>query len=95
MATSEIYFTWTSAFAQGESESLSNNVKWGKRKGFAQGKYPFPYQSMLGYRKGPDGQPEIVPEEAEQIQLIFRLFLLGPQPAANQRGPGAPEHSHP
>lgn len=77
MATSEIYFTWTSAFAQGESESLSNNVKWGKRKGFAQGKYPFPYQSMLGYRKGPDGQPEIVPEEAEQIRLIFRLFLLG------------------
>ena len=69
--------TWTSAFAQGESESLSNNVKWGKRKGFAQGKYPFPYQSMLGYRKGPDGQPEIVPEEAEQIRLIFRLFLLG------------------
>ena len=35
--TSEIFFTWTSAFAQGESESLSNNVKWGKRKGYSQG----------------------------------------------------------
>ena len=33
--TSEIFFTWTSAFAQGESESLSNNVKWGKRKGYS------------------------------------------------------------
>ena len=77
MATSEIYFTWTSAFAQGESESLSNNVKWGIRKGFDQGKFPFPYKSMLGYRKSSDGTPEIVPEEAEHVRLIFRLFLLG------------------
>ena len=77
MATSEIYFTWTSAFAQGESESLSNNVKWGIRKGFAQGKFSFPYKSMLGYRKSSDGTPEIVPEEAEHVRLIFRLFLLG------------------
>lgn len=75
--TSEIFFTWTSAFAQGESESLSNNVKWGKRKGYSQGKFAFPYKSLLGYQKGEDGEPEIVPEEAEQIKLIFSLFLLG------------------
>ena len=75
--TSEIFFTWTSAFAQGESESLSNNVKWGKRKGYSQGKFAFPYSSMLGYRKGEDGEPEIVPEEAEHIKMIFNLFLLG------------------
>lgn len=75
--TSEIFFTWTSAFAQGESESLSNNVKWGKRKGYSQGRFAFPYSSMLGYRKGEDGEPEIVPEEAEYIKMIFNLFLLG------------------
>ena len=75
--TSEIFFTWTSAFAQGESESLSNNVKWGKRKGYSQGNFAFPYKSMLGYRKGEDGEPEIVPEEAEHIKMIFNLFLLG------------------
>ncbi len=75
--TSEIFFTWTSAFAQGESESLSNNVKWGKRKGYSQGKFAFPYSSMLGYRKGENGEPEIVPEEAEHIKMIFNLFLLG------------------
>ena len=75
--TSEIFFTWTSAFAQGESESLSNNVKWGKRKGYSQGRFAFPYSSMLGYRKGEDGEPEIVPEEAEHIKMIFNLFLLG------------------
>ena len=75
--TSEIFFTWTSAFAQGESESLSNNVKWGKRKGYSQGKFSFPYNSLLGYKKGEDGEPEIVPEEAEHIKMIFNLFLLG------------------
>ena len=75
--TSEIFFTWTSAFAQGESESLSNNVKWGKRKGYSQGKFAFPYKNMLGYKKGEDGEPEIIPEEAEQIKMIFNLFLLG------------------
>ena len=75
--TSEIFFTWTSAFAQGESESLSNNVKWGKRKGYSQGRFAFPYSSMLGYRKSEDGEPEIVPEEAEHIKMIFNLFLLG------------------
>ena len=75
--TSEIFFTWTSAFAQGESESLSNNVKWGKRKGYSQGNFAFPYKNMLGYKKGEDGEPEIVPEEAEHIKMIFNLFLLG------------------
>ena len=39
--TSEIFFTWTSAFAQGESESLSNNVKWGSEKGTAKEGLPF------------------------------------------------------
>ena len=29
------------------------------------------------YRKGEDGEPEIVPEEAEHIKMIFNLFLLG------------------
>lgn len=32
---------------------------------------------MLGYRKGTDGQPEIVPEEAEIIRRIYRRYLAG------------------
>lgn len=40
-------------------------------------RFAFPYSSMLGYRKGEDGEPEIVPEEAEHIKMIFNLFLLG------------------
>ena len=32
---------------------------------------------MLGYRKGADGQPEIVPEEAEIVLDIFDGYLSG------------------
>lgn len=36
-----------------------------------------PYSSFLGYRKGSDGLPEIVPEEAETVRGIYRLFIQG------------------
>lgn len=32
---------------------------------------------LFGYRKGPDGLPEIVPEEAETVREIYRLFIQG------------------
>lgn len=38
------------------------------------------YKQFLGYRKGEDGQPEIVPEEAETVRRIYRLFLEGKTP---------------
>ena len=38
---------------------------------------PFQYKHLLGYRKGADGKPEIVPEEAETVRLIFSLYLDG------------------
>ena len=40
-------------------------------------KVVFRYKNFLGYRKGEDGQPEIVPEEAETIRLIYDRFLAG------------------
>ena len=36
-----------------------------------------PYKNFLGYRKGENGEPEIVPEEAEVVRRIYRLFLEG------------------
>lgn len=45
--------------------------------GYRQGKFNFHYKNFLGYRKGPDGEPEIVPEEAEVIRLIAQNFLNG------------------
>lgn len=72
----ELLITIMSSLAQEESRSISENVKWGIRKRFQEGKPRFPYAS-LGYRKGADGNPEIVEEEAEIVRYIFSEFLLG------------------
>lgn len=37
----------------------------------------FQYSKLLGYQKGADGKPEIVPDEAETVHLIYELFLDG------------------
>lgn len=44
-----------SSLAQEESRSISENVTWGHRKRFADGKVCVPYRHFLGYDKGPDG----------------------------------------
>ena len=40
-------------------------------------KVTFQYSKLLGYRRGEDGQPEIVPEDAETVKRIFRRYLDG------------------
>lgn len=73
----EFYITIYGSIAQSESENISANVKWGKAQSAKEGKVNFHYQNFLGYRKGTAGKPEIVPEEAETIRLIYGLFLAG------------------
>ncbi|MBQ7504757.1 MAG: recombinase family protein [Ruminococcus sp.] len=73
----ELLITIMSSLAQEESRSISENVTWGQRKRFADGKVSLPYKSFLGYKKGKDGLPEIVPEEAETVRIIYRLFIGG------------------
>ena len=63
--------------AEEESRSLSESVKWGKRRRMQAGKAFIPYHLFLGYRKGADGKPEIVPEEAEIVREIFQMSLNG------------------
>lgn len=75
--SSEFLITLFSGFAQAESESLSKNVAWGKQKSAEAGKVAFQYKKMPGYRKGADGQPEIVLEEAEIIRRIYHRYLDG------------------
>ena len=74
---SEMILTCLSSFAQAESESISGNVTKGIRMGYRQGRFSFRYKNFLGYRKGPDGEPEIVPEEAKIIRLIAQNYLNG------------------
>ena len=73
----ELLITIMSSLAQEESRSISENVTWGQRKRFADGKVSMAYKHFLGYRKGPDGQPEIDPEEAETVRNIYRWFMEG------------------
>ena len=73
----ELLITIMSSLAQEESRSISENVTWGKRKFFADGKVYLPYKNFLGYEKGEDGLPKIVPEEAEIIRYIYAMFLEG------------------
>ena len=73
----EFYITIYGSIAQSESENISANIKWGKAQAAREGKVVFRYKNFLGYRKGEDGQPEIVPEEAETIRFIYDRFLAG------------------
>ena len=73
----ELLITLMSSLAQEESRSISENVTWGQRKRMADGKVSIPYGRFLGYRKGDDGLPEVVPEEAEIVRLIYRSFMEG------------------
>ncbi|MBR4319528.1 MAG: recombinase family protein [Oscillospiraceae bacterium] len=74
---SEFLLALHSSFAQAESESISRNVSLGIQMSFKEGKVRYNYRAWLGYRKGEDGKPEIIPEEAKIVKLIFRLYLDG------------------
>lgn len=74
---SELYLVIYAGFAQSESESISKNITWTFRKKFEEGKPVFQYKRMLGYKKGEDGMPEIVPEEAAVVERIFTMYLAG------------------
>lgn len=76
----ELLLTIMSSLAQEESRSISENVTWGMRKRFADGKVSMAYSQFLGYEKGPDGTPVVNEKEAEIVRLIYRLFLEGKTP---------------
>ncbi len=73
---SEMLLTVLAGFAQEESHSHSENVRWGKRKRLQKG-----YELLIecyGYRKNEAGDNyEIVPEEAEVVRRIFDLYEHG------------------
>lgn len=78
----ELLLTIMSSIAQEESRSISENVTWGHRKRFADGKIIMSYKTFLGYDKGEDGMPVINPKEAEIVRSIYRMFMKGKTPFA-------------
>lgn len=71
----ELMLTILASFAQEESRSISDNVKWGIRKRMQNG-IPNGHFRIYGYRWEGD-ELVIVPEEAEVVKRIFRNFLDG------------------
>jgi site-specific DNA recombinase len=76
-AESETLISLLASLAQAESESISGNVKWGKRKGYAQGKATISFNHLLGYEKDKDNNPVIVAAEAEIVKHVFERYLAG------------------
>ena len=70
----ELMLTVLASFAQEESRSISENCKWRIRKKFEQGISTG--LCMYGY-KVKNGVFTIIPEEAEIIRRIFRMYLEG------------------
>lgn len=73
----ELLLTIMSSLAQEESRSISENVTWGQRKRFSDGKVSVGYSQFLGFDKGEDGNLKVVPEQAETVRLIYKTFLEG------------------
>lgn len=76
-ADSELLITMMGAFAQAESESISANVRWGIRQAMREGRVRVSCANLYAYEKGPDGQMQIIPEQAEVVRRIFRLYISG------------------
>ena len=73
----ELLITLLGAVSQGESEAISENVKWGKRQAMREGKAAIQYKRLYAFEKGADGKPKIIPEQAEVVRQIYDSFLGG------------------
>ena len=73
-ADGELMLTILASYAQEESRSVSENMKWRIKKNFEEG---MPWNGgMLGYRIG-DGQYVVIAEESDVVKRIYAEFLEG------------------
>lgn len=67
----ELIITIMSSIAQEEARSISENITWGWRTRFADGR--FPITNTLGYRYK-DGENVIIEDEARIVRYIFSAY---------------------
>ena len=71
----ELLLTLLASFAQEESRSIGDNIRWGVRRRFAEG-IPNGHKAPYGYTL--DGETfRIIPAESEIVKEIFRRYLAG------------------
>lgn len=73
----DIMLTIYASFAQEESKSISENVKWGVRKRMEKGQRKMSVATTIGYEKTEGGDIVINESEAKLIRRIFNLYLEG------------------
>ena len=73
----ELIITFMSAFAQSESESISANVRWGKRQAMKEGKTSVNFKKLYGYFLDSEGNPQVDSDKAAVIRSIFNRYLQG------------------
>ena len=75
-STGEFLITLMSSFAEEESRSISENVKWAVHHRYAQGIYHLPGQ-LLGYFHSPEGEIQIDEAGVKVVRFIYLLVLAG------------------
>lgn len=74
----ELLLSLLASFAQEESRSISENVKWGIRKRFQDGTIGTANKHIFGYRyDAKQDKYVIVPEEVETMRWMFQMYLDG------------------
>lgn len=72
-----ILISVAAAVAQSENKSRSENVRWGIQRKVAEGTSSLFDRKCYGYTHDENGALQLVPEEAANVQLIFKLYLSG------------------
>ncbi|HPD89246.1 MAG TPA: recombinase family protein [Oscillospiraceae bacterium] len=73
----ELMLTLMAAFAESESESMSENIKWGLREAYKKGQAEsLPLGKFYGYKQE-NRTISIIEEEAKVIRRIYDEYLMG------------------
>lgn len=74
----ELMLSILASFAQEESRSISENVKWGIHKRFKNGEIGAANKHILGYQYDDEQKKYIIiPEEAEAVRWMFQMYIDG------------------
>lgn len=74
---SDLMISIIESFAQAENESRSENIKWSIKQGAASGASKLYDRKCYGYKHNEDGKLIIDEETAENVKIIFDLYLRG------------------
>lgn len=74
---SDLMISIIESIAQAENESRSDNIKWGIKQHAANDTSKLYNRKCYGYVNANDGNLIIEAEEAENVKLIFNMYLQG------------------